>query len=296
MMEKNMLFVFNPKSGKAKIKNKLLGIVEAFVGAGYEVTIRPTQYPGEAVELIKNKKNEYDIVACSGGDGTLDEVVHGMLQAEKKVPIGYIPAGSTNDFARTLGIPKDMEKAAKVVVEGKSFLCDIGLLDEKPFVYVAAFGLFTDVSYETNQDIKNLLGHTAYILEGMKKIPSMSLFHMKVSYEDVVIEDDFLVGLITNSTSVGGFKTLDAAHVELNDGLFEVTLVTMPKSPLDWNQMLAALVDRNIKSENIICFKASHVVFESEKPVAWTRDGEYGGDHVTAEIKNIPKALEIKVP
>ena len=167
-MKKKLLFVFNPCSGKAQIKNQLLDIVDTMVKADYEVTVYPTQCAGDAKEKVEAYAGNYDLVVCSGGDGTLDEVVTGMMQCKAKVPLGYIPAGSTNDFASSLGIPKDMEKAAEAAVTGKSFPCDVGLFNGDYFVYVAAFGLFTEVSYKTSQEWKNVLGHAAYILEGAK--------------------------------------------------------------------------------------------------------------------------------
>lgn len=182
MGKPKILFVFNPRSGKAKIKNKLCDIIDIFVKAGYEVTVYPTQEEGDAIRAVRDKREDYDLLVCSGGDGTLDEVVNGMIKCGKQIPIGYIPAGSTNDFARSLGIPKDMKKAAEMIVNGKDYACDIGAMNEECFVYIAAFGIFTDVSYETSQNIKNVLGHMAYILEGMKRISSIKSYRMRVRY------------------------------------------------------------------------------------------------------------------
>ena len=204
-MKKKLLFVFNPCSGKAQIKNQLLDIVDTMVKADYEVTIYPTQCAGDAKEKVEAYAGNYDLVVCSGGDGTLDEVVTGMMQCKAKVPLGYIPAGSTNDFASSLGIPKDMEKAAEAAVTGKPFPCDVGLFNGDYFVYVAAFGLFTEVSYKTSQEWKNVLGHAAYILEGAKCLHDIPSFMMQVEYNNMRIQDEFIYGMITNSTSVGGF-------------------------------------------------------------------------------------------
>ena len=168
MDDKKLLFIYNPRAGKGQIRNNLLDIIDTFVKAGYIVTARPTQYAGEAVGLAADRTAKYDLVVCSGGDGTLDEVVTGIMKSVRRRPIGYIPAGSTNDFAQSLNIPKNMAEAAKIAVSGRMFACDIGSFNEKTFVYIAAFGLFTEVSYETSQDVKNVLGHMAYLLEGMK--------------------------------------------------------------------------------------------------------------------------------
>lgn len=295
-MDKKMLFVYNPRAGKAQIKNNLLDIIDIFVKAGYEVTAYPTQYAGDAVRAVKDRREGYDIVVCSGGDGTLDEVVNGMMQCEEKLPIGYVPAGSTNDFANSLGIPHRMKKAAEVVVNGENFICDIGSFNQESFVYIAAFGIFTNVSYETNQDVKNILGHTAYLIEGVKSLSSIKSYRMKVTYDDVCLEEDFLFGMITNSNSVGGFKGITGKNVELNDGLFEVMLIRKPTNPLELNNIVAALVDKNIHSEAIHCFKTSHITIESDMPVAWTLDGEFGGEHQRAVVENRHQALEIRIP
>ena len=215
---KKLLFIFNPYSGKAQIKNKLLQIVDIMVKAGYEVTIYPTQARADALNLVQKRAKKYDLVVCSGGDGTLDEAVSGMMLSEKKVPLGYIPAGSTNDFANSLKIPKDMVKAAKAAVSGKKFACDVGKFNDSFFIYVAAFGIFTAVSYKTSQEWKNILGHAAYILEGAKSLHEITSYHMRVEYEDQVIEDEFIYGMITNSNSVGGFKNMTGKNVLLDDG------------------------------------------------------------------------------
>ena len=295
-MSGNMLFVYNPRAGKAQIRSNLLDIIDTFVKAGYEVTAYPTQEPGDAIKAVRERRKGYDIVVCSGGDGTLDEVVTGMMQCGEKLPIGYVPAGSTNDFANSLGIPRSMIKAADVVVNGRNFACDIGDFNHDSFIYVAAFGLFTDVSYATKQDIKNVLGHTAYLIEGVKRLSSIKSYWMKITYDDICLEDEYLYGMITNSNSVGGFKGITGKNVELNDGLFEVTLIKKPSNPLEINTIIAALVDKRIHSDAIHCFKASRLTIEATKEVAWTLDGEYGGDHRTAVIENKKEALEIRVP
>jgi YegS/Rv2252/BmrU family lipid kinase len=297
---KKMLFIYNPRAGKAQIRSNLLDIIDIFVKAGYEVTAYPTQMPGDAVKAVRQRHDGYDIVACSGGDGTLDEVVNGMMQCEEKLPIGYVPAGSTNDFAASLGIPKSMIKAADAVVRGMDFACDIGSFNEENFVYVAAFGIFTNVSYETKQDIKNVLGHAAYLLEGVKALPSVRSYNLKITCEtaddEQVIEGEFLYGMVTNSESVGGFRGITGQNVQLDDGLFEVTLIRMPANPLELNNIIMALVDKRVKSEHICSLTASRVVVEAEEPLAWALDGEFGGEPVRAVIENKKQALIIRVP
>ncbi|MDD2970975.1 MAG: YegS/Rv2252/BmrU family lipid kinase [Lachnospiraceae bacterium] len=296
MKNKKMLFVYNPHAGKGQIRNNLLDIIDIFVKAGYEVTVYPTQASGDAVIKVREKSSRYDMVVCCGGDGTLDEVVTGMMQCEKRKTIGYVPAGSTNDFADSLHIPKNMKKAAEVVVSGEKFPCDVGSFNEDTFVYIAAFGIFTDVSYETKQNMKNVLGHMAYLLEGMKRLAMVPSYRMKITYEDQVIEDEFMFGMITNSESVGGFKRITGKWVELDDGVFEVTLIKKPANPLELNSILSALVLKDIDTEYMYCFRTNHVEFQSEKEIAWTLDGEYGGGHKSAVIENQKQAIKIMIP
>ena len=174
-----------------------------------------------------------DLVVCSGGDGTLDEVVSGLMEVDQRVPIGYIPAGSTNDFANSLSISKDMVQAAKDIIEGNLYSCDVGAFDNDSFVYIAAFGLFTDVSYETDQHMKNILGHLAYLLEGSKRIWNVPTYWIKVEANGETFEGEYIYGMVTNAKSVGGFKNLPGQDVRLDDGLFEVTLIKRPKTR--WN-------------------------------------------------------------
>ncbi|MDD6104959.1 MAG: diacylglycerol kinase family lipid kinase [Ruminococcus sp.] len=292
-MAKKMLFVFNPKAGKGKIKTHLLDIVDIFSSHDYEIIIRSTQAPRDAYEKAKEYANSVDMIVCSGGDGTLDEVVTGIMEAESSVPIGYIPAGSTNDFANSLFMPKNMTKVAEMIMEEELYHCDIGRFNQKTFAYVAAFGLFTDVSYETDQDLKNVLGHVAYVLEGVKRLFDIKSYHMKVTSDEVQAEDDFIVGMITNSRSVGGFKNLTGKNVDMNDGLFEVTLIAHPKNPLQLQEIITALVMAEDNTDLIYSFKTKKLTIESDEEVPWTLDGEFGGDHSYVDIENRHKALNL---
>lgn len=296
MKKKKMLFVYNPKAGKERIRSNLLDIIDIFAKADYEITVYPTQEAGDATKAVQNRENVYDIIVCSGGDGTLDEVVSGVWKSKKRIPIGYVPAGSTNDFAMSLGIPAEMHSSAQAMVNGKAYQCDVGVMNDETFVYIAAFGIFTDVSYLTRQNIKNVLGHMAYILEGAKRLSEIRSYHLKVTTDDEVIEDDFVFGMVTNSISVGGFKDITGKHVKLDDGVFEVTLVKLPDNMFDMSSLMAAFLNRDIDTEQMYCFKTKHVIFESEENIAWTRDGEYGGDHTYVDIRNENKALTIMVP
>ena len=292
-MDKRMLFVFNPRAGKGQIKQHLMEIVDIFVKHGWEVIIYPTQRARDAYEQSRRYANRVDMIVCSGGDGTLDEVVTGISEVNARLPLGYIPAGSTNDFANSLFIPRNMVKAAEVIMEGHLYRCDIGKFNDSIFAYVAAFGLFTDVSYRTDQDLKNVLGHVAYVLEGVKRIFDIKASHMKVETEDTVYEEDFIFGMVTNSRSVGGFKHLTGKNVDMNDGLFEVTLIKKPRNPLEMQEIVTALLTQEDNTDMIYSFKASSMKIESDIPTPWTLDGEYGGCPDQVVIRNCHRALNI---
>ncbi|MBQ7680311.1 MAG: YegS/Rv2252/BmrU family lipid kinase, partial [Butyrivibrio sp.] len=201
-----VLFIYNPRAGKERIRSNLLDIIDIFTKAGWEVTAYPTQGEGDAVQRVIGASEEYELICVSGGDGTLDEVVNGMMNRVKRCPIGFVPAGSTNDFAMSLGIPTGMKAAAQAIVGGEREAFDIGSLNGDAFTYVAAFGLFTEVSYETNQDMKNLFGHAAYVMEGAKKLSEIRSYAMRIRGDEFSLKGKFLYGMITNSVSVGGFK------------------------------------------------------------------------------------------
>lgn len=292
---KKLLFVVNGHSGKGQIKNKLLDIIDIMIKEGYHVQVHTTQEREDATKVVREQAKYYDLVVCSGGDGTLDEAVTGMMQSEVRTPLGYIPAGSTNDFANSLEIPKDMIQAAKTAVLGVPFACDVGEFNGDYFIYVAAFGIFTDVSYATSQELKNALGHVAYILEGAKRLHTIKSYHMRVEYDGNEIEGDFLLGMITNSTSVGGFKNMTGKDVKLDDGKFEVTLIHKPKNIIELNTIIASLTNLKDETDLIDSFRADSVKFYSEEEIPWTLDGEFGGDHKEVQIKDHCKAVDIMI-
>lgn len=292
-MKKKLLFVFNPKSGKALIKTKLLEIVDIFAKNGYEVIVHPTQSANDAYHLTKYHAHEYDMVVCSGGDGTLDEVVSGLMKNGADIPLGYIPSGSTNDFATSLSIEKNMVKAAQEIVEGKVYQCDVGQFNNRIFVYIAAFGLFTDVSYLTDQTLKNMLGHMAYLLEGVKRIMDIKSYHMKIEANGNVFESDYMYGMITNSRSVGGFKNITGKNVEMDDGLFEVTLIRKPTTPIELQKIMTALLSGEDNTDMVDSFKTEKIVIEADDEIPWTLDGDFGGNHREICIENKKQALKI---
>lgn len=292
---KKLLFVYNPHSGKGALKSRVSDVVDIFVKAGYEVTIYPTQCYHDAYNKILNIEEKYDLIVCSGGDGTIDETVTAMMQREKRIPIGYIPTGTTNDFANSLHLSRNILQAADTAVNGEKFSCDVGCFNEDSFVYVAAFGLFTDVPYQTNQSVKNILGHLAYVLEGAKRIWNIPSYKIKVVHDGQEIEEEFMLGMITNSRSVGGFRKMIGDSVRFDDGVFEVTLIKKVTTLKALQEIASTLMNMRENSEYMYTFKTGHITFESDDAIPWTLDGEYGGDHKQVCIRNAQKALSIMV-
>lgn len=292
---RKMIFVYNPNAGRGLLKPKLADVLDIFVKAGYELTVYPTQSYRDAYNKIADMEDGYDLVVCSGGDGTLDEVVTGMMKRKNKIPIGYIPAGTTNDFANSLHISRDVLSAANTAVHGKEFACDIGTFNDDVFVYVAAFGLFTDVAYQTNQTLKNMLGHAAYVLEGAKRLSNIPAYKIKITCDDRVIEDEFMIGMVTNSKSVAGFKGITGKKVTFDDGEFEVTLIKRPKNPVELQAIITAFLMGNFDTEYMYTFKTKEIVFESTEEIPWTLDGEFGGQHDFVKINNQKQALKFMI-
>ncbi len=292
---KKALFVFNPLSGKGIMKNHLFDVIDPLVKAGYEVEVYPTQEPKDGYNKIYNCASGFDLVVVSGGDGTLGEAFRGLIQADLQIPLGYVPAGSTNDFANSIRIPKRIGGAAKVAVEGREVLVDAGEFNGRNFVYVAAFGVLTDVSYETKQEMKNALGHAAYFFEGVKRWHGLDEIHMKVEVDGVMLEDDFCYGMVGNSQYVAGVKINYASEVLLDDGQFEVVLINTPKNPIQLNRILSGMASLTYEDELIKIVRGSTIRFHSDDPIAWTLDGEFGGNHTDVEIRNIKQAVKVKV-
>ncbi len=296
-MKKKLLLMFNPTSGKSQIKPNLWNIIDIFVKGGYDVTVYPTQRRMDAHDTIIERAEEFDRVVVCGGDGTLSEAVSGLvtLPKDKRTVLGYIPSGSTNDFGSSLEIPFDNIEAARCIVEGSPMPCDCGLFGDRHFIYIAAFGVFTDVSYETPQRTKNILGHAAYVLEGMKRLKDYSYYHIIVESEELITEDDFIFGFVSNTSSIGGFKNRSEYAPMLNDGLFECVLIKKPNSPADLQNILSALVTSDYDCPELLKFTTNKVRFITSEPVKWTTDGEDGGEHTDITVEVIPQAYNIVV-
>ncbi|MBS5604272.1 diacylglycerol/lipid kinase family protein [Enterocloster lavalensis] len=291
---KKLMFIFNPRSGKEQIRGQLMGILDIFTKAGFDIHVHVTQSQKDCVEWVKDYAGRMDVLVVSGGDGTLNEAVTGMMNLERLPLLGYIPAGSTNDFAASLGLPKSMQEAAADIVEGSPYPIDIGrFCKDQYFVYIAGFGAFTEVSYLTPQDKKNWLGHNAYVLEGVKSLAGLKPRHMRVEWDDQVLEEDFVFGMVTNTISVGGFKGLVNQSVALNDGEFEVLLIRMPRTPVDLTNIINYMFLKEEPNEYVYKFKTRAIRMVSDAPVDWVLDGEFGGSRTEVEIVNLQKKIRI---
>lgn len=292
-MKKKMLFIYNPLAGKEQIRDYLSDIIQTFCKADFEISIVATRGPGEATELVAEKGERYDYVVCSGGDGTMNEVAAGVMQLQYRPVVGYIPAGTVNDFASTLRIPKDMTEAAKLIVRGDLFSCDLGRFNNRYFTYVAGFGAFTEVSYQTPQDMKNALGKSAYFIEALKHVSDIKPHHMKIEYDDGAIEDEFLLGLVSNTESISGYKAYSRKEIKMDDGLFEALFIRNIQSPLELQMIINALLTKKLDAEQMCLIRTKHLHIVSDDEVQWTLDGEDGGWFDEIMIENIYHAMQI---
>lgn len=288
-----MLLIYNPHSGKEQFKTKLNDIIDRYTKAGYAITVHPTQHAKDATNTVKAEGANYDMVVCSGGDGTLSEILNGLMPLPHRPRVGYIPSGTTNDFASSLLLPKDIMAAAQTVLDGVPFACDVGTFNQRAFVYIAAFGLFTDVSYQTPQESKQLLGRMAYVLEAAKRLGSFPSYRITITTENETVTDDYIYGMVTNSTSVGGFEYTNKANISLNDGLFEAVFAKRPKNAADLHALLQCVLTATPGPDYLQVFHARQIEIESAEPIDWTLDGEFGGSMSHALIENHPQAIEI---
>ena len=289
------LLLLNPISGRGVIKNHLLDIISQLSSQGHEVTVYPTKAKGDATLYMTQAKG-YDWIVVSGGDGTLNEVITGVIQEEIKVPIGYIPTGTTNDFATGLSISRQIPEAVSQFVTGVICPLDVGKFQERYFTYVAAFGAFTDVAYETPQLRKNLLGRLAYVIEGILKVPTITSYSCTITHDEGVLSGDFVFGMISNSDSVAGITHTFGQRAQLNDGVFEVTLVKMPQNVMDFQGILGDLLNKEVNPDYIMTFKTKHIQIDSTTAVKWTLDGEDGGLTESVTITNLHQKIQLVLP
>lgn len=290
---KKLLFVMNPYAGMRKANRYLADIISIFNRADYRVTVHMTAGTGDGTRIVEQMAPDMDVVVCCGGDGTFNETVNGILRSGADVPIGYIPAGSTNDFAASLRLPTNVLDAAKAIVEGTPNSYDVGRFGDRYFSYVASFGAFTKASYATPQNIKNALGHTAYILSGIQELSQLRPVHMRLELDDTVVEDEFLFGAVSNSTSVGGILTLDPKQVDMADGQFELLLVRAPKDLMEVSECIRALQSQQYNCSMITFRSARHVRAIADPQMPWTLDGERAEGRESVEICNIHHAIRL---
>ena len=293
-MNNRILLIYNPKAGKGQFLQYLAAVIDLFTKAGFSVEVYPTQEPGDATRKVVSLRVNYYMIVAAGGDGTLDEVVNGLVRAGFDIPIGYIPVGSTNDYAASLELPTNVMEAVGNIIAGKPRSVDVGLFNESHvFIYVAAFGAFTEVAYETNQDLKNALGHAAYLFEATKRLADLKSYTLRVSSEQLSTQQDYIFGMVTNSTSVGGIKNITGEEIKLDDGQFEVTLIRNPRNIIEMQEAVGALLMSNYDSELIDYFKTDHLELQSVQEIPWTFDGEYGGAWADACIENKMKSIRL---
>ena len=290
---KKMLFVMNPYSGMRRASRYLADIIALYNRAGYEVTVHMTGGQGDATQVVESRAKDMDIVVCCGGDGTFNETVSGLLRVGADVPVGYIPAGSTNDFASSLKLPTNIMQAALDVVEGEPVAYDVGKFGDRYFSYVASFGAFTRASYSTPQSVKNALGHTAYVLEGINELSQIKNEHVRMEIDGQVIEDDFLFGAISNSTSVGGILTLSPEIVDMADGQMEVLLVRAPRNLTEITECIQAVQSQKYNCSMITFQSARHVRIYADPQMPWTLDGEREEGHECVDAVNLHHAIRL---
>lgn len=291
---KKLLFVMNPYAGTRKANRYLPEIISVFNRAGYDVNAYMTAAPGDCTDAVAQRAASVDLVVCAGGDGTFNETVTGILHSGADVPVGYIPAGSTNDFAASLRLPTNILQAAKLIAEGTPVTYDVGQFGDRFFTYVASFGAFTRASYATPQNVKNALGHTAYILEGIQELSQIRKAHVRFDLDDgTVVEDDFLFGAISNSTSVGGILTLDPKQVDMRDGRFELLLVRAPRDLIELGECIRALQSQKYNCAMITFLPASRIKVTADPDMPWTLDGERESGHETVEVANLHHAIRL---
>lgn len=290
---KKMLFVMNPYSGMRRASRYLADIIALYNRAGYEVTVHMTGGQGDATQVVETRAKDMDIVVCCGGDGTFNETISGLLRAGADVPVGYIPAGSTNDFASSLKLPTNIMQAALDAIEGEPVAYDVGKFGDRYFSYVASFGAFTRASYSTPQSVKNALGHTAYVLEGINELSQIKNEHVRMEIDGQVIEDDFLFGAISNSTSVGGILTLSPEIVDMADGQMEVLLVRAPRNLTEITECIQAVQSQKYNCSMITFQSARHVRIYADPQMPWTLDGEREEGHECVDAVSLHHAIRL---
>ena len=290
-MAESLLFIVNPRAGKTRSSAPLFEAAGLFSEAGYLISVRQTRERGHAARMVREEGGRFDRIVCCGGDGTLNETVSGAMELPNPPPIGYIPWGSTNDFAASLRLPDDAASAARRINESPGRALDVGRFCGRPFIYVASFGAFTRASYSAPQSSKNDLGHLAYILEGVKDLSTLRPYRAVVTAGEEVFDGEFLFGAVTNATSVGGLITLPEEKVSLDDGLFEVLLIPHPRSAAGLQSLIRSLLLQDYEGAGLIFRHVRQVRVETPESFPWSLDGEYAQGEGVVEIVNRQRRL-----
>ena len=291
MEPKKLLMIVNPRAGKTKPAGPLFGAAAALSEKGYLLSVRPTKGQGHARAIAAVEGAKFDVVVAVGGDGTLNEVAAGLMTLSSPPPLGYFPQGSTNDFAASLKISGDPEEAVQAVLRAQPRQLDVGMWNERSFVYVASFGAFTRSSYSAPQSVKNALGHLAYILEGVKDLDTLRPYRIRLTADGEVLDGEYLFGAVCNSTSIGGLMKLDSERVVLDDGKFEMLLIPNPKTPGDLQKLVMALLEQKYDREGLVFRHVSSIHLQTEEDLPWALDGEYAPSQPEVTVENRCRAL-----
>ncbi|MBQ2733374.1 MAG: YegS/Rv2252/BmrU family lipid kinase [Clostridia bacterium] len=292
-MAKNLLLVMNPFSGTRRANRFLTDIMMLFCSCGWNCGVHMTQSKGDCRKKVTECAKDYDLIVCIGGDGTFNECVDGLLEYGADTPLGYIPAGSTNDFASSLKLSKNIMKAARDIMDGRARYLDVGSFNSRHFTYVASFGAFTKASYSTPQNVKNSLGHLAYVLEGINDISTIRPHHLRLTTQTKTVEGDYIFGAVSNSTSVAGLLTISPKIVDMNDGKFEVLLIRNPSNIVELSEIIRALTAADYSSYMLDFFSASKISVTADENMDWTLDGEWQKGASEIEIFNIKDAIRV---
>ena len=290
---KKLLFILNPFSGQKKANRYLPEIIQMFNQAGYETVVHITSGHGDATLAVERQGTDKDLIVCCGGDGTLNETITGLLHIGADIPVGYIPAGTTNDFASSLKLSHNVLQATQDILFGEPVSYDVGRFGERYFSYVASFGAFTKSSYIVPQNIKNALGHAAYVLGGISELSQIRKEHLRLEIDGQIVEDDFIFGAICNSTSIGGILTLDPKQVDMGDGLFEVLLVRAARNLTELSECIQALQNQTYNCAMITFRSAKSVKIHADPNMNWTLDGEKEDGHEEVTAENLHHAIRL---
>lgn len=288
---KNLLLVLNPVAGKGKGKKICFETVELLTKHGYRVTVLPTEHGTKTEETIAKEAVNYEKIVAVGGDGTLNNVVNGLLKSQSDAPLGYIPLGSTNDFAYSLGLPKKITEACERIANDEPRFIDIGSFGDRNFVYIACTGMFAEASYMTSQQLKNTIGHSAYLLKGLFSLKDTKKMQYNVTADGAAFEGEFLFCAVSNTLRAGGVVSLPKSDVEFDDGFFELTMIKAPKKISDGTGMVSDLIHNHLDTDNFVRCRARNFKIEVEQESGWSLDGENGGNHNSVSIEIKEKAL-----